>query len=63
MLGLSRKPGEEVVIGDNIRVIVKEFRDGKVRLAIEAPPEVSIHRREVWDKIQRAGGKDRPKAA
>lgn len=47
MLVLSRKCGEQIVINENITVTVLEIRGGKVRLGIEAPPEVSVHRREV----------------
>ena len=51
MLVLSRKPGEEVVVGDNIRVMVVDIRGDKVRLGFTAPTEVPIHRDEVYKKI------------
>lgn len=47
MLVLSRKSGEGVVIGDCVRVVVVEVRGDKVRLGIEAPPEVEVDREEV----------------
>jgi carbon storage regulator len=47
MLVLSRRVDEAIRIGD-IRVVVISFRDGKVRLGIDAPPEVPVHREEVW---------------
>jgi carbon storage regulator len=47
MLVLSRKPGEEIVIGGNIRVMVVEVRGNKVRLGFTAPPEVPIRRDEL----------------
>lgn len=53
MLVLSRKKNEKIVIGDNIVVMVVEVRGDKVRLGIEAPKEVSVHREEVYDAIQR----------
>lgn len=52
MLVLSRCKNEEIVIGDSIRVVVIDVRGEKVRLGISAPRDVSIHRREVYDKIQ-----------
>lgn len=54
MLVLSRKPGQELVIGDNIRVVVLDVKGDKVRLGITAPPEIPVHRREVHDRLKRA---------
>jgi carbon storage regulator len=45
MLVLSRAKNESIIIGDNIIIMVVEVRDGKVRLGIEAPKEVPVHRR------------------
>ena len=53
MLVLSRKKNESIVINDNITIVVVEIRGDKVRLGVEAPKEVPIHRREVYDAIQR----------
>jgi carbon storage regulator len=53
MLVLSRKKDEKIVIGDNISIMVVEIRGDKVRLGIEAPREISVHRREVYDAIKR----------
>jgi len=47
MLVLTRKAGEEIVIGDGIRVQVIEIRGGRVRLGITAPRSVPVHRSEV----------------
>ena len=52
MLVLSRKVNESIVIGDNVTIVVIEVRGDRVRLGIEAPSEVSVHRKEVFDKIQ-----------
>jgi carbon storage regulator len=52
MLVLSRKKNESIIINDNITVTVVEIRGDKVRLGIDAPKEVSVHRREVYDAIQ-----------
>lgn len=54
MLVLSRKINESIVINDNVTVMVVEVRGDKVRLGIDAPKEVSVHRREVYDAIQRS---------
>lgn len=53
MLVLSRKKNESIVIADNIVVTVIEIRGDKVRLGIEAPKDVEVHRDEVWREIQR----------
>jgi carbon storage regulator len=53
MYVFSRKKDESLVIGDSITVTVIEIRGDKVRLGIEYPPETSVHRREVYDAIQR----------
>jgi carbon storage regulator len=52
MLILSRRQDEKIVIADNITVMVVEIRGDKVRLGIEAPPEITIHREEVHRAIQ-----------
>lgn len=57
MLVLSRKKNESIVISDDIHVIVVDIRGDKVRLGVEAPKEVPVHRREVFDEI-RAKGSD-----
>ena len=52
MLVLSRKKDESIIINDHITVTVVEIRGDKVRLGIEAPKDISVHRREVYDAIQ-----------
>ena len=54
MLVLSRKKNESIVINDNIVVTVIEIRGDKVRLGFDAPKDVPIHRREVYDAIRRS---------
>jgi len=49
MLVLSRQRDESIIIGDNIVVTIVDVRGDKVRLGIEAPREVSVHRREVYE--------------
>jgi carbon storage regulator len=53
MLVLSRKKNESIVINNDITIVVVEIRGDKVRLGVEAPKEVPVHRREVYDSIRR----------
>ncbi|MEO2031748.1 MAG: carbon storage regulator CsrA [Planctomycetaceae bacterium] len=53
MLVLSRKKDEKIVIGDNITLMVIEIRGDKVRLGIDAPRDVAVHREEVYEAIKR----------
>ena len=52
MLVLSRKKNESIIINDHITVTVVEIRGDKVRLGIDAPKDISVHRREVYEAIQ-----------
>jgi len=54
MLVLSRKLGENIRIGDEIKVIVLDVRGGQVKLGIEAPHSVQVHRQEIYLRIQEA---------
>jgi carbon storage regulator len=54
MLVLSRKKDESIVIGEDVVVTVVEIRGDKVRLGVQAPREVSVHRREIYEKIKRS---------
>ncbi|WP_060482695.1 carbon storage regulator CsrA [Pseudomonas sp. NBRC 111119] len=51
MLILTRKVGETIVINDTIRVTVLQVKGGQVRLGIEAPKDVSVHRHEIQERI------------
>lgn len=62
MLVLSRKRNEKIVIDGQIVVTVVDIRGDKVRLGIEAPKEVSIHRSEVYEALKREQ-QDKPTAA
>ena len=53
MLVLSRKKNESIVINDDITIIIVEIRGDKVRLGVECPKEVPVHRKEVYDAIHR----------
>jgi carbon storage regulator len=53
MLVVSRHRDESLMIGDDIVVTIVDIRGDKVRLGITVPPEVPVHRQEVWEAIQR----------
>lgn len=53
MLVLSRQRDESIIIGDTIVVTIVDIRGDKVRLGIDAPTEIPVHRREVYEAIQR----------
>jgi len=53
MLVLSRQRDETIMIGDDIEITIVDIRGDKVRLGITAPSHVSVHRKEVYDAIQR----------
>lgn len=53
MLVLSRKKNESIVVADSIVITIIEIRGDKVRLGIEAPRETPVHRKEVWDAINK----------
>lgn len=59
MLVLSRHKGERIKIGDNITITVVEIRGDRVRLGIDAPVEVPVHREEVYNFIQEQSREDR----
>lgn len=52
MLVLSRKEYESIVVDDDIVITVMEIRGDKVRLGVEAPSRIPIHRMEVWERIR-----------
>jgi carbon storage regulator len=60
MLVLSRKKDESIVINNDITIVVVEIRGDKVRLGVEAPKEVPVHRREVYEAIARGEPVDLP---
>lgn len=53
MLVLARKLNESIVIGDDVVITIVQIRGDRVRLGVEAPREVTVHRREVYDAIRR----------
>lgn len=55
MLVLSRNTGQEIVIGNNIRITIVAVKGDKVRVGVVAPKDVSVHRLEVWQAIHPNG--------
>ena len=53
MLVLSRQKDESIIIGDDVEVTIVDVRGNKVRLGITAPKNISVHRREVYEAIQK----------
>jgi carbon storage regulator len=57
MLVLSRHRDESIIIGDDVVVTIVDIRGDKVRLGIQAPQDIPVHRREVYEAIQRENRK------
>ena len=55
MLILSRRIGEQLMIGDDVVIRVLGIKGGQVRIGIDAPRDVQVHREEIYKKIQREG--------
>lgn len=56
MLILTRRAGETLIIGDDVRVKVLEVKGQQVRIGVTAPREVSVHREEIYERIRQAEG-------
>ncbi len=54
MLVLSRKINQSIMVGDNVRIVVVAVDRDQVKLGIEAPRDIPVHRSEIFDEIQRA---------
>lgn len=52
MLILTRRPTEAIIIGDDIKIVVIEVRGNQVRMGVEAPKTVAVHREEIYERIR-----------
>jgi len=55
MLVLTRRIGEDLMIGDDVTITVLGVKGNQVRIGIDAPKDVAVHRKEIWLKIQEEG--------
>lgn len=62
VLVLSRQRDESIMIGDDVEIIIVDVRGDKVRLGITAPKSIPVHRREIYDAIQREKGQKKEEA-
>ncbi|MGM0607895.1 MAG: carbon storage regulator CsrA [Candidatus Muiribacteriota bacterium] len=53
MLVLTRKKNESIIIGDNVEVVIVDIKGDQIKIGINAPKNVSVHRKEVYEEIQR----------
>lgn len=53
MLILSRNIGQAIMIDDHVKIVILEVNGGQVRIGIEAPKEVAVHRKEIYERIQK----------
>ena len=63
MLILTRRVGESLMIGDNVNVTVLGIRGNQVRIGVNAPKDVAVHREEIYDRIQKEQAGDVPSEA
>jgi carbon storage regulator len=60
MLILTRRVGETLMIGDDVTVTVLGMKGNQVRIGVNAPKDVAVHREEIYDRIKQEGGEANP---
>ena len=60
MLILTRRAGETLMIGDDVTVTVLGVKGGQIRIGVNAPREVAVHREEIYERIQAEGDQKHP---
>ena len=58
MLILTRRLNETIVVGDDVKITILGVKGNQIRLGIDAPKEISVHREEIWEKINAEKGKN-----
>ena len=58
MLILTRRPGETLMVGDDVTVTVLEVKGNQVRIGVNAPKEIAVHRKEIYQRIQQEKAKE-----
>ena len=61
MLVLSRQKDESIMIGDDVEITIVDIRGDKIRLGINAPRSISVHRKEIYEAIQREKDEEKQK--
>lgn len=60
MLILTRRVGETLMVGDDVTVTILEVKGNQVRIGVNAPKDIAVHREEIYDRIQQEQQKDSP---
>ena len=60
MLVLTRRKGESIILGDDVEVKILELHGSQVKLGVQAPNQLSVHRKEVYLRIQREKAAEQP---
>lgn len=63
MLILTRRAGESFMIGDDVKVVIIEKRGNQIRVGIEAPTDIGVHRQEIYNRIQQDKKRKRTETA